>query len=1291
MADEAKTDDLLCFNGVNGATGDYGLPPMTGEKLSQLLQGEAPPEELDELRGRHQQKGQRYFGVKEGVDPKKLDEAGWGVIFAHDAEPAIKEALAPLLELRREQAGDRYRCYQSGEGFQVGKDTKGVWLARHGVGPGPADPDRVPYYLLIAGSPEKMPYRFQSQLDVQYATGRICFDRAEEYARYAESVVAAESGRVALPRRMSFFGVENDGDAATGLSSRNLVAPLRDYLQAKHESWQVDAFVKDEATKANLARLLGGEATPALVFTASHGMEFPSGDPRQIPHQGALLCQDWPGPRAWRGQGAVPQDFYFAGDDIGRDAGLLGLIGFHFACYGAGTPHLDEFAKQAFKGRAAIAPHAFLAALPSKMLSHPRGGALAAVGHVERAWGYSFTWQGAGAQTAVFESTLDRLLDGHPVGSAIEYFNERYAELSTVLAAQLEDIEFGASADPSELAGMWTANNDARGYMVLGDPAVRMPVVEPGGEAKERPVIEIKPAAVSPAEPRQGAGAGSGAFAGGTPAPQTQTDEEPPEPAAEPAGAVIEAETLEDDLPFALGLIEETEARHRTLEVSAVSFGVSADAPPALRNRRSLVEKRLARLGLSAEDARRAAASVSPSATSFAIPSQDLPPEAVVGLERIMGRNEMIGATYLELGAARAKTVGRILIKSSPTRRRGFGTGFLVAPGLLMTNNHVLKAAEAAKFSQLELGYQEGPDGKLQVPATFNFDSESLFVTDQALDFSLVAVDQRSVDGEHQLSEFGWCPLSGEEGEILTGEYVNIIQHPNGEPKQLAARENQVTGFAERVFLHYQTDTAPGSSGSPVFNDQWVVVALHHSGVPNRNDEGQILSIDGQVWHRQMGEHRIDWLANEGIRIGAILDFLGKQDLPVELSRPLLEGQVPATSQPAAAESAPAPRPGVKLQSALAVEPTAATPRTAVVLQSAPAAEPAVPAEGGVTWTIPLQVTVKLDPAQVAVMAPAVASVEQPAAAPVEQPATATVEQPAAKTKAISIDPDYTRRKGYRADFLGETWNVALPELSEAMKTRAAVNQQAASGGDPYVLPYHNYSVVMNRKRKQAFYAAVNIDGKRYRKTKRAPSDRWFYDPRIGRHEQAGPGIYTKNPLDRGHLVRRLDAAWGDSDEIARVGSDDTFHYTNCSPQHKDLNRNRETWAGLENHILKNAGQESLKVSVFNGPVLDEGDPPYRGVNLPIQFWKVVVMVKSGGELSATAYLLSQDALVQGLEEEFAFGEYKTFQVPVRKIEALTGLDFHHLRDHDPLAGDPAAGLESTEQLEVGTLEDLVL
>lgn len=516
------TERVLHFNGVNGSTGAYGLEPVTDSQLSarivsieeapdnlEALQKRATRDKLERLReerGRlekllamatdeamiaelerqiadlKREEAEKYLGVVEGVDATKMEEAGWGVIFGaknpHLAQ--LKEALKFLLDLRQEQTGEYFRIYEKGEGRRP-DESASKFLKRHGASVSdPADPEKVPYYLLIVGDPEEIDYRFQYQLDVQYAVGRIDFgDDFEAYYNYASSVAQAARGDVRLSPQATFFGVANPDDRATKLSADNLIQPLCDALAQKdeYEHWQVSALLRDEATKAAISELLNGGEAPAFLFTASHGMEFNLDDARQRPHQGALLCQDWPGPNQWRGE--IPQDLYLAGDDLSGDANLLGMIAFFFACFGGGTPLYDEFSKAEQRAkRRTIAESPFVAALPQAMLRLAKGGALAVVGHVDRAWGSSFLDAQDTQQIGVFQSAVESLLKGKPVGMAMEYFDSRYAALSAELTVQLEQIDFGGNYDPYELAGMWASNNDARGYVIVGDPAVRLPVAQ---------------------------------------------------------------------------------------------------------------------------------------------------------------------------------------------------------------------------------------------------------------------------------------------------------------------------------------------------------------------------------------------------------------------------------------------------------------------------------------------------------------------------------------------------------------------------------------------------------------------------------------------------------------------------------------------------------------------------------------------------------------------------------------------------------------------------------------------
>jgi len=466
----------LWFNGLDGRRGSYLLPPAPARDLADFALGvpvdRARARELQAWVARGEGKARR--GLKEGLDPSKLDEAGWGVIFARSADSApLREALAPLLDLRRAQSGKRqerfFREFVGEDGYREG-ESKVEFLARHGAGPGPADPEKVPYYLLLVGDPEAIPFSFQYQLDVQYAVGRLCFDGMDDYRRYAESVVAAEAGAGGRSARACFFAPTNAGDPVTASMNAHLVQPVAAGVRSNQPGWKVETALGGEATRGRLGDLLA--ESPAFLFAACHGLGFAAGDPEQRDCQGALVCQDWPGP----GPQGIDREHYFAAEDVGEKSHVHGLIAFCFACYGAGTPHWDEFTRKTQGERRMLAPGAFLGRLPQRLLSHPQGGALAVVGHVDRAWGFSLVWPEAGPQICAFESALHRLLDGQPVGWAMEYFNQRYAELASDLAAEVESLGFGKKLDEKVIADLWTASHDARNYTIIGDPAVRFAV-----------------------------------------------------------------------------------------------------------------------------------------------------------------------------------------------------------------------------------------------------------------------------------------------------------------------------------------------------------------------------------------------------------------------------------------------------------------------------------------------------------------------------------------------------------------------------------------------------------------------------------------------------------------------------------------------------------------------------------------------------------------------------------------------------------------------------------------------
>jgi endonuclease G, mitochondrial len=251
---------------------------------------------------------------------------------------------------------------------------------------------------------------------------------------------------------------------------------------------------------------------------------------------------------------------------------------------------------------------------------------------------------------------------------------------------------------------------------------------------------------------------------------------------------------------------------------------------------------------------------------------------------------------------------------------------------------------------------------------------------------------------------------------------------------------------------------------------------------------------------------------------------------------------------------------------------------------------------------------------------------------------------------------DYVGRQGYRSDFLG----IDVPAPTAGPTIKDDVITFTVDGKETTLLPYTHFSVCMSKARRMCRFTACNVEGGALQDIGRAGIP-WRFDARFDEELQAGDDVYRDNDLDRGHMVRRLDPVWGD-DEEAQTANEDTFHFTNSCPQHKDLNQ--KTWNDLEDYVLQNTGKFRLRINVFTGPVFRADDPEYRDFQLPLDFWKVVVMVKDDGTLSATAYILSQRDLVTGLE--FVFGEFRTYQIPLRQVEEWTGLDFGELRNFDP-------------------------
>jgi len=545
--------------------------------------------------------------------------------------------------------------------------------------------------------------------------------------------------------------------------------------------------------------------------------------------------------------------------------------------------------------------------------------------------------------------------------------------------------------------------------------------------------------------------------------------------------------------------------------------------------------------------------------------------------EAVLGTNDLVDEFWLERGIWAAKPVCRVVVRDAALRENAWATGFMVSPRLLLTNWHVFNTAADAENGIAEFDYRLDIHGDPLPAVRFLIKPGDFFLAWPDLDYALVAVSEFSLDGASPLSGFGYHRLVPNPGKILEGEWITIIQHPGGQPKQFALRANQLIQKQDQ-FLWYASDTAHGSSGAPAFNDSYQVVALHHAGCPKR-DNGRYVLRDGTRVDSLDGvdDSDVEWEKNEGLRVSVLCADIGARAQP---DHPLVRQLIETMNSDGGD-----------------IMTQAVKGRTAAVTNVE-----AAPVQGAGKIVVPLQLEISLSlagGAAVQVAQQPQPGTSQPAAAASTAGASASGASASGAPIAIApekmvqpiTDPNYADRAGYDENYLGVP--IPLPEVTDDSLVSHLDDNTC-------VLRYEHFSVVQHKTRRLALFTASNVDA-RPKSTRPEPGDysrdgltglsskdqeKWITDPRIPEQHQLPDNFYNSDggAFDKGHIVRREDVCWGKSRaEVVRANGD-TFHTTNCSPQVADFNRSNEkgTWGELEDYIQKQAKTD--RFTLMAGP-----------------------------------------------------------------------------------------------------------
>nr|WP_247742985.1 serine protease [Shimia sp. R9_1] len=249
------------------------------------------------------------------------------------------------------------------------------------------------------------------------------------------------------------------------------------------------------------------------------------------------------------------------------------------------------------------------------------------------------------------------------------------------------------------------------------------------------------------------------------------------------------------------------------------------------------------------------------------------------GLQGYVGpRDNILGAEFLDHGVLAARAVCKIV------RGVEVGTGFLVGEGVVLTNHHVISGPTQAKQVSFEFLFDDNTIGQPRNSETYTADPDGLVFADGDLDMCFVSL--KEYDSAPPLRDFGWLPLLRKTGKIVIGEPVNVIHHPRGEAKKVVVHDSVFRFVEDREaegtdatdpFCWYSSDTEKGSSGAPVLNSRWEVVALHHKAIPDTDKNGFVLDTEGRRIakdRRDDPERQVRYIANQGTRVSRIVERL---------------------------------------------------------------------------------------------------------------------------------------------------------------------------------------------------------------------------------------------------------------------------------------------------------------------------------------------------------------------------------------------------------------------------------